>query len=86
MNSNWITILGLVAATCTTISFLPQVVKIIKLKETRDISLWMYVILAAGVVLWLSYGILNKDLPLVIANSLTLTFTVIIIALKLKYG
>jgi MtN3 and saliva related transmembrane protein len=79
------TIIGLVAATCTTISFVPQAIRIIKTKHTKDISLAMYSIFTTGIFLWLVYGILVKDLPLIIANVITLLLTSIILILKIKY-
>ena len=82
---NWLTLIGLLAATCTTISFLPQAIKIIKTKHTKDLSLGMYLILTTGVFLWSVYGILIDDLPLVIANSTTFLFTATIVILKIKY-
>jgi len=54
---DWITILGLIAATLTTGSFIPQAVKVVQTKSTKDLSLGMFVILTAGIVLWLAYGI-----------------------------
>ncbi len=81
-----VTIIGLVAAACTTISFLPQAIRIIKLRETRDISLLTYVLLEAGIFLWLVYGILIANLPVTLANGITLIFTTIILALKIKFG
>lgn len=79
------TIIGLVAATCTTISFVPQAIKTIKTKHTKDLSLVMYSTFTAGIFLWLVYGILVKDLPLIIANVITLLFASIILILKIKY-
>ena len=79
------TIIGLVAATCTTISFLPQAIRIIKTKHTKDLSLAMYLILTLGIFLWLVYGILVKDLPLIIANSISLLCTSTILILKIRY-
>jgi MtN3 and saliva related transmembrane protein len=78
-------ILGLAAATLTTISGLPQLIKILKLKETRDLSLEMYLLMFTGITLWFIYGIIKKDLPLIIGNIITLFITGIIIGLKLKY-
>ncbi|MCD4704504.1 SemiSWEET transporter [bacterium] len=80
-----IIILGLVAATCTTISFLPQAVRIIKTKHTKDLSLTMYIILTLGIFLWLMYGLFTKDFPIIIANVITLIFTVTILIMKIKY-
>ncbi len=81
-----VTILGFIAGTLTTISFLPQVIKTLKLKETKDISLWMYVILCIGVFSWLIYGLLIKDLPIIAANSISFLLVSIILFYKLKYG
>ena len=77
------TIIGLIAATCTTISFLPQAIKTIKTKHTKDLSLAMYSILTLGIFLWLVYGILIKDLPLIIANVITVILTSTILILKI---
>ncbi|MCK5611526.1 SemiSWEET transporter [Candidatus Pacearchaeota archaeon] len=82
---NWITTIGLLAAICTTMAFLPQAIKIIKTKHTKDLSLNMYLVLVIGVILWLTYGILIQDLPLIIANGITLMFTSTILTLKIKY-
>ncbi len=81
-----ITAIGLVAAVFTTISFLPQAIRIIKLKETRDISLWTYILLEGGIVLWLIYGIMLGKMPIILANAITLFFTSVILFLKIKYG
>ncbi|MDA3870921.1 MAG: SemiSWEET transporter [Candidatus Marinimicrobia bacterium] len=82
---NWITIIGFLAATGTTISLLPQAIKIIKTKHAKDISLGMYLILTTGIFLWLVYGILIKDLPLIVANGISLFFSVSVLILKLIY-
>jgi MtN3 and saliva related transmembrane protein len=79
------TILGLVAATCTTISFLPQAIKTIKTKITKDLSLGMYSVFTTGVFLWLIYGIMIGDLPIILANTITLIFTSTILILIIKY-
>ncbi len=82
---NWITVLGLAAAACTTISFLPQAIKTIKSKRAKDISPGMYSILTIGVFLWLLYGIIIKDLPIMIANGITLLLTTTILFLVIKH-
>lgn len=86
MDINHIAIIGLIAGTCTTISFLPQVIKAIKIKETKDISLSMYIILAIGILLWIIYGILIESLPVILANSISFVLASIILILKIKYG
>ena len=71
------TVLGLIAATITTSSFLPQAIQTIRSKNTKDISLGMYSLLTTGVLLWLIYGVMTKDLPLLIANGITFLFSLI---------
>lgn len=80
-----LTLLGLVAATLTTVSFVPQVVKMRKSKSTKDVSLGMFVILCTGIFLWLVYGVFTNSLPLIAANSVTLILGLMILAMKLKY-
>ena len=82
---NLITVVGLLAALLTTIAFLPQVIKIWKTQKTRDISLTMYATLITGVFLWLVYGFLIKDLPLIIANLVTLILVSSVLFLKIKF-
>jgi MtN3 and saliva related transmembrane protein len=81
-----ITVLGLIAATLTTISFLPQAIKTSRTKHTKGLSLGMYSVLTTGVLLWIIYGILIRDLPLILANGITLIFTVTILFLIIKYN
>jgi MtN3 and saliva related transmembrane protein len=75
-----------VAATLTTAAFLPQALHIIRHKDTRAISLHMYVAFAAGVLLWLVFGILIVNWPIIISNAITLVLALAIVAMKLKYG
>jgi len=77
--------IGLLAATLTTIAFLPQVIKTWKTRKTEDISLITFSILFIGVFLWLVYGLIIKDLPLIVANGTTLILVFIILVFKLKY-
>jgi MtN3 and saliva related transmembrane protein len=77
-----VTLLGLAAAFCTTISFLPQAAKTIKTKNTSGISLSMYTVFTTGTFLWFMYGIFNHDIPIVIANGITLIFAGIILGFK----
>lgn len=85
MQFNLINIVGLLAATLTTISFLPQVIKIVKTKHTKDISLLMYIIFTSGVLLWLFYGILLKEPPIIIGNGITLILVMIVLIFKIRY-
>lgn len=76
-------LIGYFAAVLTTISFLPQVLRVIVTRKTRDISRNMYIILNSGVFLWLVYGIMKSDLPLILANSITLIFSLTILFFKI---
>lgn len=82
---NVTSLVGFTAALFTTSSFLPQAIKTIRTKNTKDLSLVMYIIFSAGVALWLIYGIIISDFPVIIANSVTLVFALIILIYKLKY-
>ena len=75
-----------IAATLTTAAFVPQALHIIRHKETRAISLFMYISFATGVAFWLLFGVLIGNLPIIISNAITLGLALAIIALKLKYG
>lgn len=82
---NKIVIIGTIAAVCTTISFLPQVIKIYHTKHTSDLSLPMYVIFSFGIVMWLWYGFMTNSLPIILANAVTFVLAVYILAAKIKY-
>ena len=78
-------IFGLLAALLTTAAFLPQVIKTLREKDTKSLSLPMYLILTSGLLLWLTYGIMIKDWALIIANSITGILALIILVAKIKY-
>lgn len=77
-------IFGLFAACLTTFSFLPQAIKTIKDKDTTSISLAMYIMFVSGVFCWLIYGLFIEDLMLIMANSVTLVFSSIVLIIKIK--
>ena len=79
-------LIGFIAAVCTTICFLPQLLKAWKTKSTKDVSLAMFILLIFGVLMWLIYGFLINSMPLIAANGLTLIIAIGILLLKLKYG
>ena len=83
MTGEW---MGFVAAALTTFSFVPQAVKTIRSKDTRGISLWMYLTFTVGIVFWLGYGLVLMSWPMIIANVVTLLLPLIILSLKLRYG
>lgn len=80
-----IALLGAVAGFLTTVSFLPQVVRAWRTRQTRDLSLGMFLLLAAGTTLWLAYGVLQRDWPIVATNTVTTLLVLSIIVAKLRY-
>ena len=82
---NLITLTGFLAAAFTTTSFLPQAIKTIRTKDTGSISLFMYTLFATGTLLWLLFGIFSNNMPVTIANAVTLVFAIIILFYKLKF-
>lgn len=79
-------IIGLTAATLTTLAFIPQVWRTLRTRDTHGISLGMYAAYTVGIALWLVYGLLLHDLPITLANSVTLLLAAIMLAFKLRYG
>ncbi|MCK5282822.1 MAG: SemiSWEET transporter [Nanoarchaeota archaeon] len=82
---DYVLLLGFAAAFLTTISFLPQVIRVWKLKETKDLSLSFFLIFFIGISLWLIYGIIKKDSAIIAANGITMILASIILYFKFKY-
>jgi len=78
-----VTIIGSVAAMLSTISFLPQAVKIIRSRDTRSISTGMYLVTVAGFVLWTCYGIMQAAWPIIASNGVCLFVSAFILTMKL---
>ena len=78
-------IIGLLGAAGTTFAFMPQSIKAIKSRHTKDLSLTMLILMEAGIICWLVYGILRADIPLIAANSVSIFFISFTLALKIKY-
>lgn len=79
-------VIGSLAALLTTFAFVPQVVKIWRTRSTRDVSLAMYLVFTAGVVMWLAYGILISATPIIVANVVTLLLSGAVVVMKLRWG
>lgn len=77
---------GTLAACCTTIAFLPQVIQVWRTKSVKDISLGMYCIFTFGISMWLIYGIGIGSLQITIANAITLILAVSILIMKIRYS
>ena len=82
----WPDLLGIVAGTLTTTSFIPQVWRIVQTRSARDISWGMCTVFAAGTASWLAWGIAQRAMPVILANSVTLVLAIAIMALKWRYG
>ncbi len=79
-------LIGYIAAILTTFSFLPQAIRTIKTKDTSGLSLQMYSMFTLGVLFWLIYGIQLGEIPIILANAVTLLLSSIVLRMKLKYG
>ncbi len=78
-------IIGYAAATMTTISFIPQLLRVIRLRSARDISLTMFLVFSTGTFGWLVYGVLSHSPPVWIANVVTFVLSMSILILKLLF-
>ncbi|WP_243745581.1 SemiSWEET transporter [Segetibacter sp. 3557_3] len=77
--------IGIIAGILTASSLLPQVIKIIREKKAEDVSIMMLIILMLGVALWIYYGILREDLPIIVTNAFSLLLNITTVVLRLKY-
>ena len=76
------TILGLIAGTCTTLSFLPQVIRTLRTRHARDLSAAWLLIFGVGTALWLTYGLLKSDIAIALANGVTFGLVMVLIVAK----
>jgi MtN3 and saliva related transmembrane protein len=77
-------LIGYAAASCTTISFLPQVIKALRDRDTRSLSLGMYFILTVGTCLWSLYGYVRHEMVIFVANSITASLCLVILIVKMR--
>jgi MtN3 and saliva related transmembrane protein len=77
--------IGIAAAVLTTAAFAPQAIQAWRSRSTRDVSLAMFTLMVAGIALWLVYGILIDDLPLILANAVTLVLAAAILIAKIRF-
>lgn len=85
MSPSTIQIVGLAAGICTSISLLPQLIKLIKRKKAEDLSMFYLIILLVGLGLWIWYGAMREDIPILVTNSFSFLLNLIIIVLGLKF-
>ena len=77
---------GYVAATLTTLAFVPQAIKTIRTRDTHSISLGMYVVFTIGIMFWFGYGIVLGSWPMIVANAITFVLSTTILVMKLRHG
>ena len=78
-------LVGIAAGICTSVSLLPQLVKMIKTKKADDISLFYLVILLTGLALWTVYGFMREDVPIIVTNALSFLLNATLIILGVRY-
>jgi MtN3 and saliva related transmembrane protein len=78
-------IVGLAAGTFTTVSFLPQLIRTVKTRSSRDLSVGMVSFFLVGIVLWLMYGVMARAWPIILANGVTLVLALILLVLIMRY-
>ena len=83
MNLEW---LGYVAATLTTLAFVPQALKILRSRDTRGISMGMYAMFTVGIAFWFGYGLVLHSWPMIVSNAITFVLAGSIVLLKLRHG
>lgn len=83
MSMEWI---GYVAATLTTVAFVPQAIKTIRSRDTSGISLGMYVVFTLGIACWFGYGIVLQSWPMIVSNIITFALSMTILVMKLRHG
>lgn len=77
--------LGFAAAFCTTVAFIPQLVRVIRRRSAKDVSLPTFLFFSIGVFMWLIYGIDIASRPVIASNSVTLVLALSIVILKVRY-
>ena len=77
---------GYAAALCTTTAYVPQVLRVWRTRSTHDISRRMFFVLVTGLALWLAYGFWRGEIPIILANGITLMLASTILFFKLKHG
>jgi MtN3 and saliva related transmembrane protein len=80
------TIVGLAAALFTTTAFLPQVIRAWRTRSTKDLSYGTFVTYAIGLAMWFGYGMMIRDVPLMLSNGTTFLLAATILGLKLRHG
>ena len=79
-------LLGYIGGLCILICRIPQLLKIITTKKAQDVSLWMYILASLGGVLWVIYGIISKDMVIIVSNAVISIIDVAILICTIKWS
>ena len=82
----WMQVIGMAAGVLTSVSMLPQLVKMVREKEAENVSVVMLVVLLSGLALWTVYGLMRNDLPIIVTNSFSFLLNTAVLALRIKYN
>lgn len=82
---NIITLIGFAAGICITVAVIPQIITVWKTKKVQNVSLLMFGILTFGIVLWIIYGVLKNDIPIIITNCISLTLNIVMLYFIIRY-
>ncbi|MBD0278367.1 MAG: SemiSWEET transporter [Flavisolibacter sp.] len=83
---NWTQVIGIAAGVLTGVSMLPQLIKIIKEKEAENVSIAMLVVLLSGLALWISYGLLREDWPIIVTNCFSFLVNMLTLVFRIRYS
>ncbi len=79
-------VIGIIGGIFTSASLLPQLIKIVKEKKVEELSVGMFISLMIGLLLWTYYGILRKDMPIIVTNSFSVLLNFGILFFRFKYS
>lgn len=82
----WVTILGSVAATLVTASFIPQIIRGYRTKHLGDVSYWLMIMICVGMSMWIVYGVIKQDYVIIGANISTIVLNIVLLVLKMRYS
>jgi len=85
MSDTLIKILGLAAGACTSLAVLPQVITTYKTKKASDVSIFMFIVMLTGNILWVFYGTIKSDIAIIITNLVTVVLNVTMLVFKVRY-
>lgn len=86
LSGHWVEDIGFAAAFCTTVALVPQLLRVLRLRSAREISLGTFLLFSTGVALWLLYGLHIGSRPVIASNAVTLGLSLSILFLKVRYG